>query len=426
MKNLYQKNSLLVLLIGLSIAELSAQLGVDGYENLFIDDFRYGLFVPPDYNPDTAYHLMFYLHGSGDLTDYDREWYTEEFQDKYPTIVLTPKCEDPSFGWGNSFDHLEDPDCVVKAFQTIDSTRKYYHIDTTRMHVAGLSMGGFGTLYILTSRPGMFASAYVACGGGDSLIVDPLLDTPLWIFHGAQDDAVPINLSWDLYQNMLKAGGKKVRYSKFRDAGHEMWLYTPLESTLQDWVFVQQLGAVHEDHNIPAVELSGILNENNLPEINWTATPGAEDFNNTTWAYQIYRNSELLETVDRDSLHFIDLDALPGTAYSYQVAPMNYFFMEAPLSEEIQVVTEAEPAQINNSERTDIRIFPNPTNGILRIETTTTDINIGYQFYAPDGKLILSGTTVQGQIDLSQLKKGVYIIHLISDKEHLSRKIIKY
>lgn len=426
MKKLYQKNSLVVLLILVSITKLSAQLDVDGYENLYIDDFRYGLFVPPDYNSDTAYHLMFYLHGSGDLTDYDREWYTDEFQQKYPTIVLTPKCEKTDFGWGNSSYHTEDPDCVVKAFQAIDSTRKYYNINTTRMHIAGLSMGGFGTIYILTRRPGMFASAYIACGGGDSLIVDPLLDTPLWFFHGAKDKTVPIYWSWDLYQNMLKAGGEKVRFSKFRDAGHEMWLYTPLENTLLDWVFVQQLGAVHEDHIIPAVDLSGRLNENNLPELSWTAPPDAEDFNNATWAYQIYRNSNLLETVDRDSLHFIDLDAKPGTQYQYKVAPMNYFFMEAPLTEEIQVVTEAEPVQVNNPESTGIRIFPNPANDILHIETATAGINLSYQFYAPDGKLILRGTTVQGGIDLSQLKKGVYFIHLMTDKEYLSRKIIKY
>ena len=70
--------------------------------------------------------------------------------------------------------------------------------------------------------------------------------------------------------------------------------------------------------------------------------------------------------------------------------------------------------------------FPNPANEILKIETATAEINISYQFYAPDGKLILSGTTVQGGIDLSQLKKGVYIIHLMTDKEYLSRKIIKH
>ena len=30
----------------------------EGYQNMYIDDFRYGLFVPPDYHPDTAHHLL--------------------------------------------------------------------------------------------------------------------------------------------------------------------------------------------------------------------------------------------------------------------------------------------------------------------------------------------------------------------------------
>ncbi len=426
MKNLYQKISLALFLMWLTLSGLWAQLDVEGYENLYIDDFRYGRFVPPDYNPDTAYHLMLYLHGWGDTTDYDRDWYTAEFQEKFPTIVLTPKCEvEHVEDWGNTFD-MEESWCMAKALQALDSTRKNYTIDSTRMHVAGLSAGGFGTIYLLTSRPGMFASAYVACGGGDSLKADSLLDTPLWFFHGALDNSVPINLSWDLYRNLLEAGGEKVRYSRFPDAGHEMWLYTPLENTLQDWLFVQQLGAVHEDHSIPAVDLSGSLNENNLPELSWTAAPGTEDLNNTTWAYRIYRNSALLETVDRDSLHFIDPDALPGTLYTYQVAPMNYFFSEAPRSAEIQVQTEADPLQIINPERTGIKLFPNPANEILRIEMAERGKNISYQIFTIDGQMILNGTPVQDRIDLSSLKKGLYIIHLKTENEYFSRTIIKH
>ena len=48
---------------------------------------------------------------------------------------------------------------------------------------------------------------------------------------------------------------------------------------------------------------------------------------------------ELLETVDRDSVRFIDLDTEPGKTYRYSMAPINYFFLEAPVSEEITVKT---------------------------------------------------------------------------------------
>ena len=408
----------------ITISNLSAQLELDGYENKYIEDFRYGLFVPPEYNPDTTYHLMVWLHGSGWLNDDYHYWYTEEWQNKYPTIVLTPKCNTTGMGWGNNYDMEETP-CIAKAFQALDSIRKYYNIDTTRMHIAGSSMGGIGTFYVLSSRPGMFASAYIGSGGGDTVNVENLLETPLWIFHGAKDPTVPIEYSWNLYKNILKAGGTKVRYTKYRNVGHNTWDYIWKESTLQEWAFSQQLGAEHEEPEASVDDFRVTIDENNKPELSWSISVKSNDIDNFIWAYQVYRNSKLYVTVDRDSLHFTDLDAKAEASYTYSIAPMNYFFLEAEATAEIQVTTAPVTDVQLISGQNSTTIFPNPVRDVLYIKYTGNPDNVSYQLYAVGGELVLKGYLLSGEIDVSALREGVYLIHFISEKGNMYKKVIK-
>lgn len=403
---------------------LSAQLNIDGYENKFIDDFRYGLFVPPDYNPDTTYHLMLWLHGSGWLNDDDHSWYSEEWQKKNPTIVLTPKCNATGDGWGKSIDMIETP-CIAKAFQALDSTKKYYNIDTTRMHIAGASMGGIGTFYVLSSRPGMFASAYIVCGGGDTVNVENLLDTPIWIFHGDKDNTVNTYWSWNLYQNILKVGGKKARYTMYRGVGHNAWDYNWKESTLEDWLFAQQLGSKHDTLVAMINDFAVEINEENKPDLNWTATSKPNGIDNFIWAYQVYRNDKLYVTVDRDSSHFTDLDAEANSTYRYSIAPMNYFFYEAERSDEIQITTNPETNLHLKNVPMSIKLYPNPVKDVLQIKNVANVFNVSYQLYSIGGQLLMTRNTPSNEIDISSLNEGVYLIHFTSNKERLVKKIIK-
>jgi hypothetical protein len=100
----------------------------DGYEDRYIDDFRYGLFVPPGYDPSVKYHLILYLHGYTDTTSWNFQWYTKEFQSKFPALVLSPKClVTYTEGWGNSWNMMESY-AIKMAFRALDSTLKYYNI----------------------------------------------------------------------------------------------------------------------------------------------------------------------------------------------------------------------------------------------------------------------------------------------------------
>ena len=51
-----------------------------GYQNLFIEGFRYGIFIPTDYNPQIRYHLIVYLHGYSDTTSWNFGWFSQASQ----------------------------------------------------------------------------------------------------------------------------------------------------------------------------------------------------------------------------------------------------------------------------------------------------------------------------------------------------------
>lgn len=67
-----------------------------------------------------------------------------------------------------------------------------------------------------------------------------------------------------------------------------------------------------------------------------------------------------------------------------------------------------------------IKIYPNPTNGVIHIENTNL-VNI--KVYTISGKLIRE-IEPQPQIDLSDITKGVYLIQLITDTKPVVYKII--
>jgi len=436
-RNLYTIAAIVCIL--LNVTNLSAQS--EGYENRYIlteetapfDSFRYGLFVPPEYDSTIGHHLMLWLHGASYTVDDDWDWYHPEWQEEYPTIVLTPKCYDSQkedgrtelirAPWGDSW-VMTERWCIEKTFQALDSTLKNYNIDTTRMHVAGSSMGAVGVLYVLASRPGMFASAYSESAASDPERAGLMKNTPLWMFHGGTDATIPTWQSRDMYHAIRDSGGTVVRYTEYRDIGHNIWQYTPLENTLQDWLFAQQL---NKEHNAPKESVGNFSVLLNEPELSWTPPGDGIEEDEYIWAYQIYRDEELLETTDRDSVRFIDLDAEPGMTYSYSVAPMNYFFLEAPVSEEYTVTTEEEIINsVNNSNNSDdLVIYPNPVSNTLYFNSDGSIQNSTYQLFNLQGRLIKQGIVISESIDLSGIVNGIYMLRLDLDGKVFRSRIIK-
>ena len=209
------------------------------YEQHYHQSMRYGLFIPSDYDAKKSYPLIVYLHGSTDTVSRDIAYYHEDIQKKNPAFVITPKCTEPNQGWGNTWHEGYTP-ATARTLNLVDSLVQHYNIDRNQLYIYGISMGGFGVFSILAKEPGKFAAGYAICGGSDTKAASKLLQTPLWIFHGEIDDIVPVRLSRDVYNEMIRLGGRKVKYTEYPGVKHNSWENALAEKDLNTWLFQQR------------------------------------------------------------------------------------------------------------------------------------------------------------------------------------------
>lgn len=183
----------------------------------------YRLFIPQNYSPSQRYPVVLALHGSGErgsdnliqLTSWRlaTSWADPVNQARYPCFVVAPQCpSNESWSFGST---VAGP--LTVANNILDSLAREFSIDTCRMYVTGLSMGGFGTWDLIVRFPQRFAAAVPMSGGADVGTASAIIDMPIWNFHGAVDNVVPVELSRTIIE-ALHALGRRVVYTHCRNA----------------------------------------------------------------------------------------------------------------------------------------------------------------------------------------------------------------
>ena len=204
----------------------------------------------PDYAPVSKYPLVIFLHGSGERGD-DNEaqlkwgvmnFATDQNMKMHPSLVIAPQC--PSkMSWGNySYEDmslLPTPAKPMKLLmELIDQSIKNLPVDTNRIYITGLSMGGFGTFDAISRHPNLFAAAVPVCGGGDVSKSKLISHIPIWIFHGALDGAVNPVLSQNMVEALTKAGAHP-GYTQYPEVGHFSWIAAYSDPLMIEWMFRQ-------------------------------------------------------------------------------------------------------------------------------------------------------------------------------------------
>jgi len=318
--------------------EINKLAEVRGYQNWYIGlYYRCGLFVPETYSPYKAYPLIIYLHGYSDTTSWDLEWYHDPIASEDPCIVLTPKCpKEDIYGWGSSYTPQTSP-MMQMTYEMLAMVERAFNLDRNRYYIYGTSMGGFGTYGVIKKNPGMFAAGYVLCGNGNIDMAPLLSSMPFWIFHGSEDPVVPVQPARDLYKAILDYGGKTIRYTEYQGVGHNVWDYTRNEATLQMWLLTQRKG---QNFNAPkglsifaeAVPAAG------KAYLRWEVpTEDRIHSENNVWFCRIYRDGKAINEVYNNLHSYTDSSLTVNASYSYQIASVNYYFLESRLSEPVTI-----------------------------------------------------------------------------------------
>jgi len=194
----------------------------------------YLLYLPEDYDTgDGQAPLMLFLHGRGESygpLSLVKKWgpprQIEQGQ-AFPYVVVSPQCPEK----GSWSDETRQAGLVA----LLDHIEKTYRIDSKRIYLTGLSMGGYGTWRLAADHPKRFAAAAPVCGGGKTEDASKLKDLPMWVWHGTEDKAVPFERSKHMVEAIQAAGGTQIRFTTLENIGHNSWSAAYGTPELYDW-----------------------------------------------------------------------------------------------------------------------------------------------------------------------------------------------
>jgi predicted peptidase len=192
---------------------------------------RFLLFLPAGFQAHgrTRYPLLIFLHGSGEAGK-DLEQVKAHgppnlvaSRPDFPFIVASPQA--PS---GRDF----DPD---ELNAMLDELLAQLPVDPDRVYLTGLSLGGIWSYGWASLNPGRFAAIAPVCGTWDADEACKLKSLPIWAFHGAKDDSVPVEGDQAMVAAINACGGN-AKISVYPDVGHDVWNVAYDDPKLYAWL----------------------------------------------------------------------------------------------------------------------------------------------------------------------------------------------
>jgi predicted peptidase len=198
---------------------------------------RYTMFIPSGYDGSKKYPLILFLHGAGE-TGWDGVTPSKvglgpaiaRSEDAFPFLAAFPQSTRGSW-------RADGPD-AERALRILDEIREEFRVDAGRIHLTGISMGGYGTWSLALAHPQRWASIVPVCGGGDPSRATLIRDIPCWCFHGADDETISVEKSRVMVQALRAAGGRPI-YTEFAAVGHNSWDAAYATRELFEWMLAQ-------------------------------------------------------------------------------------------------------------------------------------------------------------------------------------------
>lgn len=195
------------------------------------EGLNYLIYLPENYSydEDNDFPLLLFLHGMGergDSLDMVKTWGPPKIAEErgLPFIVVSPQCPITE-QWISVLSPLKG---------LLDEVINEYNVDTNRVYLTGLSMGGFGTFAFSQMHPEYFAAIAPVCGGGTPSLAGFAKSLPTWVFHGDDDPVVPLESS-QIMVDALKEHGAEVKFTIYPGVGHLSWVPAYNESGLFEW-----------------------------------------------------------------------------------------------------------------------------------------------------------------------------------------------
>ena len=220
--------------------------------------YDFWLYLPNEYN-DTVCEkpLVMFLHGRSlcgkNLANVRRYGCIDAIERgrNIDAVIVAPQTQNT---W--------NPD---KVHEVYDWVKTHCAIDTNRVYVLGMSLGGYGTINYTASYPETVAAAMALCGGASIKGLCGLNEVPLWIIHGTADKDVPLYCSQKVVDEMVQCGDTSLlRFDKLKGQAHSILARIFYLEETYDWLFSHSLAdsvrQVNKDYTISMENINTAYN----------------------------------------------------------------------------------------------------------------------------------------------------------------------
>jgi predicted esterase len=206
---------------------------------------NYFIYIPDEYGSESQekWPLILSLHGLDQGVMNSMELLEEslltppENWDDFPFIIVSPQGKGEYEFWSTEE--------MISALMTLlDEIKDSLAVDSNRIYLTGFSAGGNGTWTLGLRHPDTFAALVPAAGYYGWPFEVPenicdLADVPVWAFHGAKDEVLPLD-GQQMLVDALESCGGDVQFTVYPDADHEIFELVYTEE-LFTWLLSQSL-----------------------------------------------------------------------------------------------------------------------------------------------------------------------------------------
>ena len=206
------------------------------YEKLYFDNKNGKSFHYLKYTPESngeKMPLVVFMHGAGERGEADgseldlvaRHGFFKKAGrgQQYPFMMVGPQCPRNEY-WGSYLESLN---------QFLDYIIKENNVDTDRIYLTGLSMGGTATWLWALGNPERFAAIAPVCGQGINWYAGKLINKPVRVYHGDIDEVVSVHESVEMVSSINRKGGHAT-LKLFHGVKHNAWDYA-YENEMVEW-----------------------------------------------------------------------------------------------------------------------------------------------------------------------------------------------
>jgi predicted esterase len=227
-----RKIAFVSIFILLSLASFAQNGTATAMRGVIPGGYNFWLYTPENYKDTVGSQLplIIFLHGkslSGSDLNRVRRYgpiHAVERNKHIPAIIAAPQV---SGSWNPS-----------KVLDVLNYVVRNYDVDTNRIYVVGMSLGGFGTLDFVGSYPDKVAAAMAFCGGTTLKSYGRLSEVPLWIVHGTGDRAVSVEKSRRIVETLRRDYSDSLLiYTEIPGMGHGAPAKLFYSDVVYEWLF---------------------------------------------------------------------------------------------------------------------------------------------------------------------------------------------